>query len=186
MSRAAIIRIAICIFVVVAGCRDQQQSADTSSTANTTPRTTVNSTSAQRDSTGYVDTAPSPLVDTVERPVDVVRRYYDAIRRHDYGAAYLLWADGGKASNQTRTTFAAGFARTTDVKVKPVDSVTVEGAAGSQYATVPVTVDAILRDGQRQHFEGTYTLRRSMVDGATPEQRRWRIYSSDLAAQKIE
>ena len=56
----------------------------------------------------------------------------------------------------------------------------MEGAAGSQYATVPVVVDATLRNGTRQHFEGNYTLRRTMVDGATPEQRRWHIYSGDL------
>jgi hypothetical protein len=180
MSRTAIIGFVICASLALVGCRDRQRTIDPSSTANTTPRTTAENTSAQRTSAGSVDFAEKPLVDTAETPTHVVRRYYDAIRRHDYSAAYALWADGGKASNQTEATFAAGFAQTTDVKVNPIDSVTVEGAAGSQYATVPVTVDAILRGGRRQHFEGTYTLRRSMVDGATPEQRRWRIYSSDL------
>ena len=180
MSRTAIIRFVIYASVALVGCRDRKRTIDPSSTANTTPRTTAENTSAQRTSAGSVNAAEMPLVDTSESPADVVRRYYDAIQRRNYDVAYSLWADGGKASNQTRATFAAGFAQTTDVKVKPGDSVTVEGAAGSQYATVPVTVDAILRGGRRQHFEGTYTLRRSMVDGATPEQRRWRIYSSDL------
>jgi len=60
------------------------------------------------------------------------------------------------------------------------DRIAIEGAAGSQYATVPVTIGATLRDGRRQRFEGTYTLRRSVVDGATAEQRRWRIVKADL------
>jgi hypothetical protein len=57
----------------------------------------------------------------------------------------------------------------------------VEGAAGSQYATTSVAVDAVRSDGQKEHFTGTYTLRRTMVDGATPEQRAWHIYTADLA-----
>jgi ornithine carbamoyltransferase len=50
----------------------------------------------------------------------------------------------------------------------------------ARYATVPVIIDAVTRDGTKQRFTGTYTLRRAMVDGATPEQRRWRIYSARL------
>ena len=60
------------------------------------------------------------------------------------------------------------------------DSISIEAAAGSQYATVPVTSDAVLRDGSQQRFVGTYTVRRAMVDGATPEQRAWHIYSAKL------
>jgi len=59
----------------------------------------------------------------------------------------------------------------------------MEGAAGSQFATVPVVIDAVLRNGQAQHFEGTYTLRRALVEGATPEQRRWHIYAAEMRQQ---
>jgi hypothetical protein len=111
---------------------------------------------------------------------DVIRRYYAAIANGDFDAAYSLWGDDGRASGQSRSEFAAGFAQTERVRVTVGDDIALEGAAGSQYATVPVTVDAVLRDGRRQHFEGTYTLRRSMVDGARAEQRRWRIYEADL------
>jgi hypothetical protein len=122
----------------------------------------------------------STLIDTAASPADLVRRYYDQIERGRYDAAYVLWEDSGKASHQTRTEFAAGFAQTAKVSVTVSDSVRIGAAAGSQYATVPVIVDAVLRDGARQHFEGTYTLRRAIADGATPEQRRWHIYSAAL------
>jgi hypothetical protein len=125
-------------------------------------------------------TAKPPVADTTTTPADVVRRYYDAIQGRDYDAAYALWSQSGEASGKTRTEFAAGFSDTREVRATTGDSVRIEGAAGSQYATVPVKVDAVLHDGRQQHFEGSYTLRRSMVDGATAEQRRWRIYSADL------
>ena len=111
---------------------------------------------------------------------EVVRRYYDAINRGDYAAAYHSWAEDGGASRQTEAQFTAGFAETRSVRVLASDSILLEGAAGSQYATVPVTIEAIMHDGRKQHFVGSYTLRRSLVDGATPAQRSWRINSARI------
>ena len=114
------------------------------------------------------------------QPSEVVRRYYAAIDARDFAAAYALWGQDGRASGQSFQEFAAGFGKTAHVHATVGDSVRVEGAAGSQYATVPVTVDATLREGREQHFTGTYTMRRAMVDGATPAQRRWHIYKAAL------
>lgn len=114
------------------------------------------------------------------QPADVVRRYYAAIDAKDFASAYALWGQDGQASGKTLQQFATGFGNTTRSHVTIGDSGRVEGAAGSQYATVPVTVDATLRGGREQHFTGTYTLRRAMVDGATAAQRRWHIYRAEL------
>jgi hypothetical protein len=57
----------------------------------------------------------------------------------------------------------------------------LEGAMGSRYIEVPVSVEATARDGSVRRSVGAYTLRRSawsMV--ATPDQRAWRIASADL------
>ena len=113
-------------------------------------------------------------------PSALVQRYYAAIEARDYAAAYGFWGRSGAASGQSRDKFESGFASTAHVKVTVGDSIRVEGAAGSQYATVPVVVNAVLRSGERQRFEGSYTLRRVMVDGATPDQRRWHIESAQL------
>jgi hypothetical protein len=113
-------------------------------------------------------------------PPAFVAGYYSAIQSRRYADAYALWSDSGRASGKTRAEFANGFAQTATVYVTVGDSVHIEGAAGSQYATVPVAVDATLRSGERQHFVGEYVLRRAMVDGATAEQRRWHIYSARL------
>ena len=48
------------------------------------------------------------------------------------------------------------------------------------HVKIPVRLRAKTKDGKEQKFWGEYTLRRSMVDGATAEQRKWRIYSAQL------
>ena len=81
---------------------------------------------------------------------------------------------------QTPEQFAAGFADTTRVELVAGTPGPVEGAAGSRYAEIPVTVEATHRDGRRVRYVGHYTLRRAMVDGASAEQRAWHIASADL------
>jgi hypothetical protein len=157
----------ICGLLVI-GCSDRT----TRTAASSDSATTVSATKPVVKDTINGDTSVTPAL--------LVRRYYQAIQAGNYDSAYSLWVQSGQASGHTRDSFAAGFAQTREVRAVVSDSVNLEGAAGSQYATVPVVVDATLRDGTRQHFEGSYTLRRAMVDGATPEQRRWHIYSADL------
>lgn len=111
---------------------------------------------------------------------DLIRRYYAAINARQYRRAYELWSDDGRASGQTFDEFAAGFAETASVEVEVGTPGRVEGAAGSRFVDVPVVIHAVLNNGQRQRFEGHYTLRRAVVEGATPEQRRWRIHSAEI------
>lgn len=115
-----------------------------------------------------------------EAAADVVRRYYAAIDAHDYATAWSQWGDGGQPG-QSFETFQRGFAHTRSVKVtigalKPGDA-----GAGSIYQPVPVTVDATLDDDTRQHFTGSYIVRRvNNVDGASPSQLRWHLNSAQL------
>jgi len=117
-------------------------------------------------------------------PADVIRRYYAAINQRGFDQAYRLWSQGGRASGQTLREFRNGYAQTDTVAVEITGRIAMEGAAGSQYATVPVLVSARLQNGRQQRFAGTYTLRRSMVDGATAQQRAWRIYQAALSPVK--
>lgn len=117
---------------------------------------------------------------TPEDAVAVLRDYYAAINSGDFSRAYALWSDEGRASGQSPQQFANGFADTTGISVDMQAPGSVDAAAGSRYVTIPVTITATLRDGTQQRFAGSYTLRRAVVDGATPEQRAWRIASADL------
>ena len=117
---------------------------------------------------------------TPQDAVAVVRDYYAAINRHDFAQAFSLWSDGGRASNQTLEQFTAGFSDTTGVSVEIMAPGRVDAAAGSRYVEVPVALTATHADGRQQRFVGAYTLRRAVVDGATADQRAWRIGTADL------
>lgn len=123
---------------------------------------------------------PSPDSTTAAAAADVVRAYYAAIAAHDYRRAWRMWGSGGTASGKSYEQFAAGFAHTAAVAAHVGPPGAIEGAAGSRYCEVPVTVDATTDRGERQRFAGTYVMRRSVVDGATPEQLRWHIASARL------
>lgn len=111
----------------------------------------------------------------------VIRAYYSALAAGDYRTAYAQWGDGGEASNKSYADFAKGFARTrtTAAHILQVDG--PEGAAGSLFVTVAVDVQATLDDDSRQHFAGSYILRRvNDVPGASADQLRWHIMSASL------
>lgn len=132
-------------------------------------------------------TAVSPLpADTPEEPgadaaVAVVVDYFSAIARRDFARAHGLWGGEGTASGQSFDDFRRGYADTASVSVEIGVPGRVEPAAGSRYVRVPVEIAARLADGTGQCFRGSYTLRRSVVDGATDEERRWRIDAADVA-----
>lgn len=112
--------------------------------------------------------------------VAVIRDYYASIGGQSYARAYALWADDGRASRQTPEQFADGFARTAQVSVSIGEAGAEDAGAGQRSITVPVTVDARQDDGGVRRYIGSYVLRRSVVDGASPDQRAWRIASADL------
>ena len=131
---------------------------------------------------------PAIARDSIDSPTSaagVVKAYYAAIARHDYHAAYLCWDDNGQAAGKNEMVFRRGFARTVSVRAavgKPFDG---EGAAGSTYIQVPVEIWSQLAGGKRQHFRGIYTLRRvNNVDGATPAQLRWHLYSAKISSAR--
>lgn len=133
--------------------------------------------------------APTPSPSPSESPLDpaspvaaaqVIRDYYQAINQREFERAYHQWGDGGAASNQTLDEFRRGYDQTDHVAVEIGQPGRIDPAAGSRYIDIPVTITATMKNGPVQHFSGTYTLRRSVVDGATPEQRTWHFHMADI------
>ena len=122
---------------------------------------------------------PAPAAE-VEDPRDLLRRYYAAINARDFAAAHAAWADASAAPGQTPDQFAAAFSEAASIELTLGAPRAPEGAAGSVYVEVPVTVTTTRTDGSVQHQAGRYTLRRSQVDGASAAQRGWRITAMDL------
>ena len=153
---------------------------------NSTPVGDPPSVATSRTPKGTVSPTPSmsplpPDAKGVQAAIDVVHEYYDAINARDYRRAYELWSGKGEASKQSFEEFRDGYANTESVEIdtsgEPGD---LERAAGSQYVKIPLRLKARTKDGKMQNFWGEYTLRRSMVDGATPDQREWRIYAAEF------
>lgn len=131
---------------------------------------------------GSQDAAPAEP--TPEDALAVVRDYYDSINSRSYARAYSLWSDNGRSSGQSPQQFADGFADTASVAVEVQAPGRVDAAAGSRYIEVPVALSATQNDGSVRKYVGAYTLRRAVVDGASAEQRAWRIGTADLREVK--
>lgn len=134
---------------------------------------------------GVPDTvAPAAVAVTIEptaqEAVAVLRAYYEAINAGAHDRAYRLWADEGRASGQSPEQFANGFADSASIQVEPMAPGRVGAAAGSRFVELPVAVTTTLRDGSVHRYVGAYTLRRATIDGATNEQRAWRISAADI------
>lgn len=121
-----------------------------------------------------------PEADSAKAMTALIRAYYGAINERRYADAYRLWGSQGAASHQSFDAFRSGFSETASVSATPGTPGPMEGAAGSRFVEVPVRVTATLKSGTLQEFAGSYTLRRSVVDGATTDQRAWRIYTAKL------
>ena len=159
------------VFLVFAGCGHKEGSGKTGA-----------------DTTGSSPSAPAAIEDSIPgtdstsagRAVAWIQGYYAAINEHRYRDAYAHWARGGQASGKSFEEFQKGFAETKQVELTVGTPGPIEGAAGSRYVQVPVRIEARTRSGVLQRFEGTYTLRLSVVDGATPEQRSWHFESAAI------
>lgn len=123
--------------------------------------------------------APAAAVATAPaaaEAVAIVHAYYAAIASGQHARAYALWSDGGRSSGQTPEQFAAGFAGTRSVVVRPGEPGAVAGAGDARLVEVPVSVTTTLADGSERRDVGAYVLRRLAGDGAGA----WRITSAEL------
>jgi len=157
--------VALAAFVLACGC---QRSGPPASQPSAGPTPAPSESAAPADS------------DSPEGAANVVRAYYRDINERRYEHAYRLWASDGAASGKSLDTFRDGFENTASVGVELGTPGPMGAAAGSRYVEIPVRITAVATDGGRRDFSGSYTLRRSVVDGATAEQRSWRIYSAKV------
>lgn len=100
--------------------------------------------------------ADPAYVDDRSTAVAVIQSFYNAISRQEYARAWSYYEDGQGVG--PFDTFQAGYASTATVSVA-YGQVSSEGAAGSTYYTVPVSLDAVSTSGKHSYFAGCYTLR---------------------------
>jgi membrane-bound inhibitor of C-type lysozyme len=120
--------------------------------------------------------------DSAQGAANVVQTYYALLEAGKYRDAWLLWRNRGQASGMSAQAFAASFAKYSEYHAAVGAPGRIDAGAGQRYVTVPVQVYGRLKAGNRPfNLLGSATLRRAGdVDGATAEQRRWRIESIDV------
>ncbi|TGX52583.1 hypothetical protein E5A73_13070 [Sphingomonas gei] len=118
--------------------------------------------------------------DSAQGAANVVQTYYALLGEAKYGQAYRLWEPG--AAGMDARAFAASFARYSEYHANVGAPGRIDAGAGQRYVTVPVQVYGRLKEGARPfNLRVSLTLHRTGdVDGATAEQRRWRIHSPDI------
>ena len=130
--------------------------------------------------------APAPVNadGDVAKALAVLRQYYADLNHHDFAQAYAAWANDGPPGHPTQASFARGYATTDSVLLTVGTPGRVEGAAGSRYVTVPVTLRAFAHAAAETDYAGTYTLRRAVVTGASAADRRWHLSSASIEQRR--
>lgn len=155
-------------------------------------RSTASATATQEPATITAAQAMPPPVehaaveqDPIRTPTagdarQVVIDYYAAIDTKRYQDAYALWSDGGAASGQSFEHFSGGYANTESVEAEVGEASGEEGAAGSRYINVPVTLRARQYNGSVRVYRGRFALRAVVADGASEQQKRWHLDSAEM------
>lgn len=131
------------------------------------------------DRTPIAETPFAP--DSAQGAANVVQTYYALIGEAKYREAFALRIPGSGAAGSAGP-FAADFARYSEYHANIGAPGPVDAGAGQRYVTVPVQIYARLKQSRKPLYQiGTVTLHRTAdIDGASPEQRQWRIQSIEV------
>jgi hypothetical protein len=156
-----------------------QQAAKNQTTANV-PEPLVSSNGMAPATNTDAAAKPAPLSEpkgpidpkSVEAAGQVVQSFGALIEQKRFAEAAKLWEANDANSSFLRTVTAS---RETHLEIGDLGQ--SEGAAGSIYVTMPITLYGKDANGQAFRAKRTFILRRvNDVPGSTVEQRRWHIY----------
>lgn len=128
--------------------------------------------------------APTPQRATrnaqVPSPEAFVAQYAALLQAHKFDYAYKLL---DPSMNVTKKQFDERLAPYKSIQAAVGKVGPTEGAVGSLYATVQLTLSGKKQDGTSYAVTGPVILRRvNNVPGSTPEQQQWHIYKMDLSS----
>jgi hypothetical protein len=116
---------------------------------------------------------PSPSqrpLSEAETALSVARQFADLLSAKKYAQAYAMWKDGGPTPRPSAADFEKRFSAFRSVTARADPPGYIEGAAGSLYAEVPLTLSGLATGGEGYTRTGSVTLKRvNDVPGATAE-----------------
>ncbi|UIJ45610.1 hypothetical protein LZK98_01195 [Sphingomonas cannabina] len=117
--------------------------------------------------------------ESAQGAAQVVQSYYALVEQGRYDRAYALWEP--QSAGMSGKAFADSFAKYAEYHAEIGAPGRIDAGAGQRYVTVPVQAYGRLKSGEPFRLRGDVTLHRAGdIDGATAEQRSWRIRSIDL------
>ena len=126
-----------------------------------------------------------PPVDAGD-PADVAQRWADALESREWETARQVWGESGMASGMDAEEFEVAFSKYRTINIS-FGEARKEGAAGTLYYEVPVTMEGELDNGDAYRMEGPLLLSRvNDVPGASTEERKWHIEMSDLRPRPVD
>jgi len=161
---------------------NRQASAATPKAAEPAPATPAPSGSAEGLPDDRTPVSEAPFAATsAQGAADVVQSYFALLESGRRAEARALWGGGGADSGRGPGRFNAAYAAYAEYHGQVGAPGAMEGAAGSSFVEVPVSVYGRRAGGQAFQERGTIMLRRvNDVPGSTPEQRRWHIIQSTV------
>jgi hypothetical protein len=174
-------KLALFLVLPLAACGPQEPASEAVATPEPTSEAPPPPSPAPSESASAAvrDYTPPRLVPEAEKGEEGARNlllaWAAAMEDRAFGPAYALFGDFAERTGQSASEYADAFAnyRTINVAIGEGSS---EGAAGSIYYEVPVTLSGTTSNGGTYLREGTMTLRRvNDVPGATPAELRWHL-----------
>lgn len=163
--------------MVLAACRQPTSKQDENGSLLIPNEATSAAPSLSASHSAPSATAARPAIESKSKEAasEIVRGFANALNEGRFGDAWMLLGPGAPP----RAEFERRFARYSELKVTVGAPGDEEGAAGSIYLSVPLTVSRSA-DGKRVSDSATAVLRRvNDVPGSTEEQRRWHIERID-------
>lgn len=137
----------------------------------------ADSTMVENDSlTSSTPTGGANLPDDVASfsPEKILESMFAALAAKDYQLAHKFWGSYPNGYEE----FAAQYKDVREIGMTITGEAFTDAAAGTAYASVPVTVSLTMNDGSKKVQKGDYTLTQS--NSPDSEDRRWRISTSNL------
>jgi hypothetical protein len=171
-------KLALLLVLPLAACGSPEPASEAAATPEPTPETLLPSPEPSESAPAH-DYTPPKLTSEAEKGEEGARNlllaWAAAMEDRAFGPAYALFGEYADRTGQNAPEYAATFADYATIHAA-VGGGTSEGAAGSIYYEVPVTLSGTTRSGGTYLREGTITLRRvNDVPGATPAELRWHL-----------
>jgi hypothetical protein len=170
-------RTAILLALALAACGRAEQASEIApeptTAASATPTSSPSASATVRD---YTPPTLTPEVEKTEKGArNLLLAWAAAMEDRAFAAAYGVFGEYAERAELSAAQYVASFEDYRTVNVAVGEGMT-EGACGSSYYEVPLTLTGTTNGGATYIREGTITLRRvNDVDGATPAQLKWHL-----------